>query len=169
MSKMAQIIQEVREDIQPFVEAAKQFNHGWLPNDGFQGAPSNLRVKHLRKMGDHLQRVQMMADRIAELEQALDRVTDRPLSGELGGCMWCAKSAPGTGPHGYADETPESHEPDCPWIVGRQVLDNDVPVLDKVRKFAEGGVCQVTAEGKQAFLNDILNLIGRDLTVYSGT
>ena len=56
---------------------------------------------------------------------------EKPINDDQGGCVWCGWSEEmkyyslGQANKGsmYADNQPENHEPDCPWIQVRKLLE----------------------------------------------
>lgn len=77
----------------------------------------------------------LLAENIALYDLIAQLAPEEPINNdEQGGCVWCSynerqwfhetdKSERGSM---YCDKRPETHKPDCPWLIAQQVLQNKV-------------------------------------------
>lgn len=77
----------------------------------------------------------LLRENIALYDLIAQLAPEEPMNGdEQGGCVWCGHSEKQwfyeTHQLGYAsmycDKRPETHKPDCPWLIAQQVLQGKV-------------------------------------------
>lgn len=63
-----------------------------------------------------------------ELRNLLEKLAPHePISqDERGGCVWCGGGEPGVR-YSYAERYLSDHDRDCPWVLARQALGDELP------------------------------------------
>ncbi len=78
----------------------------------------------------HADRALLLAE-VERLKEAAQKFRDlvddlsgeEPMSqDEMGGCVWCGGTPPDKGHYAYATAEPDSHDPECPWLLARAAL-----------------------------------------------
>ncbi len=94
-------------------------------NDQYTIQTLNSQIEELTEQLDAA-RVELVAERAKaqEFRYLVDILSgEEPTSqDEMGGCVWCGGSPPDKGHYAYATAEPDSHDPECPWLLARAAL-----------------------------------------------
>lgn len=97
----------------------------------------NTKVVELQKVTNKYN--VLLLENVALYDLISQLAPEKPINDdEQGGCVWCGHSEEqwfyetGKSERGsmYCDKRPETHKPDCPWLIAQQVLNDNSSIRE---------------------------------------